>query len=204
MRLKKSELVAGVVVGIIIVVLAYYGAYIPIRNTPLKICQSRLKELSTGLQIYASSYGALPPARAWRDLLSDKRVRSMDAFVCPEVHLSPAQYQQFEQRKAAGIEFSVPHIPDGYAIFRPITGIAGSRIADPAHTPLLYDSNLFLPNASDNLESLDFRHYGRRANVVFTDAHMEALPEAPQVPANILRAPGEPPATAPVHHEHEH
>jgi prepilin-type processing-associated H-X9-DG protein len=191
-KLKKTDIAAIVIVGALVVLLVYYGVYLPAAETQPRICLSHLQEMSTGLQVYVGESGYLPPADKWRDGLSNGQVSGGRTFICSEARLTAEQEKEFGQRKGSGVPFSylrdpsAPALPDGYAMFAPLSAKPAVRLADPGKTPFVYDSNIFLPNASDKLESMDFRHLHGTANVTFLDGHAESVTTRPQPPATLF------------------
>jgi prepilin-type processing-associated H-X9-DG protein len=140
------------------------------------VCVSNLKQLSTGLLMYAQDYDErMPPAATWSDNLPPY-VKASGIYLCPS-------------RRTAGA---------GYAFNRKLSMRLQRDIAAAASAPALFESSLQVPNASDTLESFFTPHDGY-GNVGFADGHVKALTAAPAAESG-LRKPGKSGARAPAAH----
>lgn len=129
------------------------------------MCRSNLKQLATACAFYQEDYdGQFPGAAHWRDATL--------AYTA-----SPPGYSRLYQCPP-----SAPG-PTGYAFNTVLNGLARKELQYPKSTPMLFDSTLQLPNASDRLQSFARRHgagdRGAVGNVLFVDGHQEALRKAP-------------------------
>ena len=120
-------------------------------------CIRRLGESSRAMAMYAADNDdSLPPASAWMDKLQPL-VRSGRAFRCPTMRM-----------RGFGAY--------GYAMNSALSAGKKSAIADPAATPLLFDSTLLAKNAASGIETLPSpgRHNGGN-NVAYADGHASRL-----------------------------
>ncbi len=115
-------------------------------------CMDNLKKLSQAMLLYAHDHGgSLPPASQWSDAVRPY-VSSERVYRCPSV-----------ERQGYG-----------YAMNSNLSMHALGQLADPAGTPLLYDSSNLSWNASDPFTTLPTppRHLGGN-NIAFADGRVE-------------------------------
>jgi prepilin-type processing-associated H-X9-DG protein len=142
----------------------------PRRAPRTAACMSNLKQISMALALYADDRDSrFPPAGVWQASLKDYLPNlNAGVFSCPEA-------------KA----------PVGDAFNQTLGGISRKRVVSPAETPLVFDSYLPGPNATDMLQSFARRHEWRGrggwGNVAFADGHVRALRAAPPSGAGIRR-----------------
>ncbi len=115
-----------------------------------RTCLSNVKQIATGLQMYAQDYDEhLPPASGWMDttkaFTAKGSTKEKDVFRCPAAALK---------------------VPDayGYAYSTALAGKPLGKVGKPADAPMVYDSTNLTRSASDAVTTLPSpgRHHGRR------------------------------------------
>ena len=133
-------------------------------------CKSNLTQLSVGVQMYVQDYDeTYPPANAWQE--------GLKPYLAPrdasgESH-PPAGLLECPSRKG---------VLPGYAFNRNLAEKGLDKIFSPNQTPVLFESSLGAPNASDALTSFVKPHRDQ-GNVGFADGSVRSLEQAP--PAGI-------------------
>ena len=119
-------------------------------------CMRNLKILATATLMYSTDYhGRFPLAQSWQEATSDYH-KDPDLLVCP----------------------AAPRVKPGYAFNADLHRCDSSTIRAPEKVPMLFESSLGRPNASDHLQSFASRHRGR-GNVAFADGHAIAVTSPP-------------------------
>ena len=133
-------------------------------------CKSNLKQLSVGLLMYVQDYDEkYPPANTWQEGLKPYLApRNASGESTP-----PQGLLECPSRK---------DVTPGYAFNRNLAGKGMDKIFVPNQTPVLFESSLGTPNASDALTSFVKPHRDQ-GNVGFADGTVRSLEQAP--PAGI-------------------
>jgi prepilin-type processing-associated H-X9-DG protein len=119
-------------------------------------CQMNLKQLATGLLMYAEDYsGRLPPAASW-----SAAIRTFNNN--PEVFHCPIRTRQ---------RF-------GYAFNSRLSGATIDNIKTPEKVPMLFETSQDRDNAADPVVSFVAPHNGI-SNVAYADGHVKAVRTAP-------------------------
>ncbi len=180
--MKTSEIVASVIIVAFIVVLLVFGVYPDLREGPRQECAANLKQMTTCISLYCGDWaGTFPPAENWCDLMHALNYIDNPAkFVCPEA--SPSR-----EELASVTKDPLPVIPLGYSLFAALPEQSTEAIANASKTPLFFDSKVYGRNSVANLDSLDFRHIGRTAIIMYADGHAETVTQAPQIPEKLFK-----------------
>jgi prepilin-type processing-associated H-X9-DG protein len=190
-QIKRSEIAAAVLIVGFIAAVIVLGVYPALRAAPLNQCTTNLQNVATAISLYAGDNGAyMVRAENWTEVLVPRYMDSLTSLVCPTAQPTAEQLAAY---KGEG----VMSVPIGYALFAPLAGARSNFLADSAKTPALFDSSEFRPNATSDLSTLDFRHSGKLAAVVYVDGHAATLTAAPAVPEPLLSdKPAPPPAAS--------
>ena len=185
MKMKRSEIVAAIIiVGFILFIIAS-GVYPALRSGPRNQCLSRLKSAARAINLYSNDFGGrFPVSEGWCDTLYDQYLVDLKHVVCTEAYLSTED----AKRLSSGPGLAVPV---GIAAYAPIMGRVSQEVWDPEHTPLLFDSTTIQQSATSTYDTLAYRHVGKTANVHFMDGHGESVRSAPELPKKLWCAPGE-------------
>jgi prepilin-type processing-associated H-X9-DG protein len=182
--MKPREKLAAVIIIAFIVVLLI-AAFLPTLGTADQTrCTANLKALSIALSTYAGDHDMLLPAAAdWAETLGPHYLEDLTIATCPAARPSAEQLQAYAGHKL--------RLPVGYALLRPLGGVNSGRVYESEKIPMLFDSDLFQPNASGDPSAIVFRHADKKANVCFADGHVEPVTAAPAVPAKLLTSDAE-------------
>lgn len=113
-------------------------------------CASNLYQLSKAMLMYAQDYdNRLPPADRWSRALLPY-YKSAQTLSCPA------------DGKA-----------DGYALNRNLSGADLKRVAKPAETVLLFESDQHKPNASGTREAAAETRHAGGSNFAYVDGHVK-------------------------------
>ncbi len=119
-------------------------------------CLSNLRQLLLAQQMYANDYGnRFPQASRWGDL-TRPYVHDPDTYRCPSVRYGQGY---------------------GYAMNVRLSRQKMATVANPAQTPLVYDSSNLAWNAHDPVTSLPSppRHIKEVNNIGFADGHSKSV-----------------------------
>ena len=187
MGLKPNEMVAAVIIVAFVLVIVAVGLYPTLHQATSKQCLANLKEVNTAISLYAGDNGVtFPRAENWADVLAPQYLEDINRLVCPSAQPTPEQLAGLKNGEGPGV-------PIGYAVFRPLVCLPTSRFADPAKTPVVFDSTDIRRDAVADITTLDLRHVGKVGNISFSDGHIESVSQAPAVPKPLFK-PAEPPA----------
>ena len=191
MGLKPNEMVAAVIIVIFVLVIVAVGLYPTLHQATTKQCLANIKEVGTAIGLYAGDNGVtFPLAQHWADVLTPQYLEDPNRLVCPSARPTPEQLTGLKSGEGPGV-------PIGYAVFRPLIGVATSRFADPAKTPVVFDSTDIRRDAVADITTLDLRHVGKTGNISFSDGHVQSVSEVPAVPKPLFKA-AEPASKRPV------
>ena len=180
MQIKRSEIAAAVIIIGFIAAVIVLGVYPALQSAPFDQCTANVKNVGTAIGLYCGDYGGfMLRAENWTEVLAPKYMDSLDPLSCPSAKPTAEQLARYQVEGAA-------KLPIGYALHKPVAGINSALLADPAKTPTLFDSSEYAPNATADLTTLDFRHTGKVANVMFGDGHIATPTSAPTLPKPFL------------------
>ncbi len=153
--------------GFILLLLSIiYSIFFEQPISPRRItCQSNLKQLWMGSEMYAQDYsGRLPPAPQWMDA-TFPYVKDYQVYSCPVVSENqPSQDAHSPVPKNAHFGYS----------FNPVYSCRKTgSFTNPAGAPLIYDSTYLFWNAAGPLNTLPNpgRHHGGN-NIGFVNGHV--------------------------------
>lgn len=132
-------------------------------------CQSNVKQMAMGLQMYAQDYDdRLPPAPVWGTVIQPY-IRNPQLFRCPQ--------RQF--------------LPSGYAYNYLLDRRPLAQVLSPAQAPMVHESSLGLMNGTDKLESFVAPH-GGNGTLAYVDGHIAMLVAAPAAATGLRPASARP------------
>jgi prepilin-type processing-associated H-X9-DG protein len=177
--MKPSEkLAAAIIVALVLVLLG--ATFVPtLGSADQKHCYSNLRALSLALATYAGDQDqVLPPADTWAEALGTHYLEDVTIATCPAARPKAEQLAAYE-----GHELRVPL---GYALLRAMGGADNTRVREADKIPMLFDSDLFKPNANGDLSNLVLRHKGKQAMVCFADGHVDPVSAVPPMPDKLF------------------
>jgi type II secretory pathway pseudopilin PulG len=125
-------------------------------------CRSNAKIMGTAMMMYLQDYDeTFPPAANWQEgvLPYHKTPHTLD---CP----------------------SRPTVTPGYAFNRQLAEKSLAKVMEPEAAPMLFESSLGTPSASDRLESFATPHAGT-GNVAFSNGAVQGVSQAPAATAGL-------------------
>lgn len=141
-------------------------------NARRSSCQSNLKQIASGLAMYAQDYDEkLPPAKSWVDVLWPY-VKSEEIFTCPSV------------TDAKGY---------GYAYNSKLSNKFVEILPSTSETVSVFETSILKRNAYGMGENPAFRHEGG-ANYCFADGHVEWFDKSEIPSFNVGRPTPRPPS----------
>jgi prepilin-type processing-associated H-X9-DG protein len=179
--MKPSEKVAAAIIVTVIIVLLG-AAFVPTIGTAGQTrCTSNLRAMSLALATYCGDQDqSLPPAGNWAEALGTHYLEDITIATCPLARPTTEHRKAYEGHEL--------RLPVGYALFRPMGGVRNTRVFESEKIPMLYDADLFEPNANGDLSVLALRHAGKKANICFADGHVDPVTAPPAVPAKLFFA----------------
>ena len=182
MKMKRSEIVAAVLIAAFVVVVLVFGLYPSLRQAPAQYCLANLQHLATALNMYATSNdGYMPPGDRWADALAVFHVDDRSRLGCPDAKPTADDLARIDDTRT-----TPPSL--GYSLLRELGGQRLHYLAEAERTPVLFDSSDLRANSSADASAMSFRHPGRAANVLFAAGDVKVVTEVP-VPASPLFIP---------------